>query len=60
MAMTNSNEIFLCEANNGRMFEVKSSHVSHRTAFIAAAAGAAVYIILYTKSVQSSIPLDVT
>ena len=60
MAMTNFNEIFLCEANNGRKLEVNSSHVSQRTTLIAAAAGAALYIILYTNSVQPCIPLDVT
>jgi len=60
MAMTNFNEIFFCEANNGRKFEVNTSHVSQPTTFIAAAAGAGVCIILYTHSVQPCIPLDVT
>ena len=53
-------EIFLCEPNNGRKVEVNNSNVSQRNTFIATAAGAAVYIIPYTDSVQPCIPLDVT
>ena len=56
MTITKSKGIFLREANNGRKFEVKLPLLMFQNSV----AGATVYIVLYTNSVQPCIPLDVT